>query len=158
MAGEFFNSEAGVKMLHIPYRGTGEAVTSLISGVVSLAFLDVQTMLPHVKSGRVRAIAVTGSKRSTVLPELPTIAESAFPGFESGVWYGVLAPARTPPEVVARLNAELVKIVQSPEVRKLLQEQGAEPVGSSAQEFGNLIRTDIARWNKVIKAAGITTN
>ena len=158
LAGEFFNSEAGVKMLHIPYRGTGEAVTSLISGVVSLAFLDVQTMLPHVKSGRVRAIAVTGSKRSTVLPELPTIAESAFPGFESGVWYGVLAPARTPPEVVARLNAELVKIVQSPEVRKLLQEQGAEPVGSSAQEFGNLIRTDIARWNKVIKAAGITTN
>ena len=101
---------------------------------------------------------MTGSKRSTVLPELPTIAESAYPGFESGVWYGVLAPARTPPEVVARLNAELVKIVQSPEVRKLLQEQGAEPVGSSAQEFGNLIRSDIARWNKVITAAGITTN
>lgn len=157
LAGEFFNSLTGVKMVHVPYRGTGEAVTALLSGVVSLAFLDVPTMLPHVKTGRLRAIAVTGTKRSPVVPELPTIAES-YPGFESGIWYGVLAPARTPPELVARLNAELVKIVQSPQVRKHLQEEGAEPVGSTAQEFGNLIRSDMARWNKVIKAAGISTN
>ena len=158
LAGELFNALAGIKMVHVPYRGTGEAATAVLSGVVSMAFLDVPTMLPHIKSGRLRGIAVTGEKRSVVAPDLPTIAESGYPGFESGIWYGVLAPAATPPEIIARLNSELIKIVHSPEMRKTLSSEGAEPVGSSAEAFGTLIRKEISRWNKVIKDAGIVVN
>ena len=158
LAGELFNAMAGINMTDVPYRGTGEAATAVIGGVVSLAFLDVPTMLPLVKSGRLRGLAVTGQKRSAVVPEMPTIAESGYPGFESGIWYGVLAPARTPREVVARLNAELVKIVQSPEMRKTLSNEGAEPVGSSPEAFGEHIKIEIARWAKVIKDARISVN
>ena len=158
LAGELFNTMAGIHMVHIPYRGTGEAVTAVLGGVVSMAFLDVPTMLPHIKSGRLRGIAVTSTKRSSVAPELPTIAESGFPGFESGLWYGVVAPARTPPEIIARLNAELVKITQSPEMRETLRAEGAESVGSTPEAFSELIRREIVRWAKVIKDARIKTN
>ena len=145
-------------MVHVPYRGTGEAATAVLGGVVSMAFLDVPTMLPHIKSGRLRGVAVTGAKRSAVAPDLPTIAESGYPGFESGIWYGVLAPAGTPPEILARLNAELVKIVHSPEMRLTLSNEGAEPIGSSAAAFDAHIRKELVRWGKVIKDAGITVN
>ena len=158
LAGELFNTMAGIHMVHIPYRGTGEAVTAVLGGVVSMAFLDVPTMLPHIKSGRLRGIAVTSTKRSSVAPELPTIAESGFPGFESGLWYGVVAPARTPPEIIARLNAELVKITQSPEMRETLRAEGAESVGSTPEAFSELIRREIVRWAKVIRDAHIKTN
>ncbi len=158
LAGELFNAMAGINMTHVPYRGTGEAATAVMGGVVSLAFLDVPTMLPLVKSGRLRGLAVTGQKRSAVVPEMPTIAESGYPGFESGIWYGVLAPARTPREIVARLNAELVKIVQSPEMRQTLSNEGAEPVGSSPEVFGEHIKIELARWGKVIRDARISVN
>ena len=158
LAGELFNTMAGIHMVHIPYRGTGEAVTAVLGGVVSMAFLDVPTMLPHIKSGRLRGIAVTSTKRSSVAPELPTIAESGYPGFESGLWYGVVAPARTPPEIIARLNAELVKITQSPEMRETLRAEGAESIASTPEAFGELIRREIVRWAKVIRDAHIKTN
>ena len=158
LAGELFNSLAGIKMVHVPYRGTGEAATAVLGGVVSMAFLDVPTMLPHIKSGRLRGIAVTGEKRSAVAQDLPTISESGYPGFESGIWYGVLAPAGTPPDIVARLNRELVKIVHSPEMGATLSNEGAEPVGGSAEAFAAHIRRELARWSKVIKEAGIPVN
>ena len=155
LAGELFSSLAGIKMLHVPYKGTGEAAIAIVGGTVSLAFLDVQTMLPFVKSGRLRGIAVTGPTRSSSAPDLPTVAESGYPGFQSGVWYGVLAPAGTPRNIVARLNTEIVKIVQSPDMRKTMSSEGAEPVGSTPEEFSELIKSEIPRWKKVIGEAGI---
>lgn len=156
LSGELFNSIAKIKMTHIPYRGGGQAVIAIVSGEVSLGFVDLVSMLPHVKSGRVRSIALTSLKRSPILPELPTIAESGYPGFQSGIWYGVIAPARTPPEVIARLNSDLVKIVRSPDFLESLKAEGADPVASTPDYFGEFIRKEIARWEKVIKAANIS--
>ena len=149
---------AKIKMTHVPYRGGGQAVIAIVSGEVSLGFVDLVSMLPHVKSGRLRGIALTGLKRSSLLPNLPTIAESGYPGFQSGIWYGVLAPARTPPEIVARLNSELVKIVRSPDFLESLTAEGAQAVASSPEYFGDFIKHEIARWAKVIKEAKISTN
>ena len=155
LAGELFNSMAKIKMTHVPYRGGGQAVIAIVSGEVSLGFVDLVSMLPQVKSGRLRSIALTGLKRSPLLPNLPTISESGYPGFQSGIWYGVLAPARTPPEIVARLNSELVKIVRSPDFLESLTAEGAQAVASSPEYFGDFIKTEIARWAKVIKEAKI---
>ena len=157
LAGEFFSSLAGVKMLHIPYKGTGEAASSLVAGTVNAAFLDVQTLLPLVKAGRLRAIAVTGAKRLQILPDLPTVAEagSAFAGFESGVWYGIIAPGATPAPLVSRLNAEIVKALGSAEMQKALLDVAAEPVGGTPQAFTDLIKTEIERWGAAVKRAGL---
>lgn len=158
LSGELFNSTARIKLTHVPYRGGGQAVLAIVTGEVSLGFVDLVSMLPHVKTGRVRAIALTSLKRSTVLPDLPTIAESGYPGFESGIWYGVVAPARTPPEVIARLNAELVKIVRTPDFLASLKTEGAEAVASTPAYFGDHIKQETARWAKVIKEAKISVN
>ena len=155
LAGELFNSVAGIRLVHIPYKGTGEAARAVVSGTVQLAFLDVQTMLPLVNAGLLRAIAVTGAARSTVVPALPTIAESGYPGFESGVWYGVLAPARTPPAVITRLNAEIVRIMQNPEMLNTLSHLGAEPAANSPAAFAQLIQAELPRWSKVIRESGL---
>ena len=155
LSGELFNSVAKIRMTHVPYRGGGQAVLAIVSGEVSLGFVDLVSMLPQVKSGRLRGIALTGLKRSPLLPNLPTIAETGYPGFQSGIWYGVLAPARTPPEIVARLNSELVKIVRSPDFLESLTAEGAQAVASSPEYFGDFIKTEIARWAKVIKEARI---
>ena len=155
LSAELFNATAGIRMVHVPYRGTGQAVVAIVSGEVSAGFNDVMTTLPHMKSGKLRGLAVTSPKRSPAVPELPTIAET-YPGFQSGVWYGVLAPAKTPPEIVARLNSELVRIVKTPEFTKTLAAEGAEPVASTPEYFGDFIRTETARWAKIIKAASIT--
>ncbi|MBI2224720.1 MAG: tripartite tricarboxylate transporter substrate binding protein, partial [Betaproteobacteria bacterium] len=138
--------------------GTGQAVLAIVTGEVSLGFNDVMTNLPQMKAGRLRGLAVTSLKRSSATPDLPTIAESGYPGFQSGVWYGVLAPAGTPPEIVSRLNAELVKITRNPEFLQRLTAEGGEAVGSSPEQFGNYIKTETARWAKIIKEANITAN
>jgi tripartite-type tricarboxylate transporter receptor subunit TctC len=144
----------GVKLTHIPYKGSGLAITELIGGQVQLMFAGIVPIDPHVKAGRVRGIAVSSARRSISLPQVPTIAESGLPGFEVVGWYGVLAPARTPQPVVSRLHGEFIKILQTPDVRARLLGEGAEPVGNSPAEFAAFIKTDIARWAKVIKAAG----
>jgi tripartite-type tricarboxylate transporter receptor subunit TctC len=154
LAGELFNTMTGVKLTHIPYKGSGLAITELIGGQVQLMFAGIVPIDPHVKAGRVRGIAVSSAKRSVALPQVPTIAESGLPGFEVVGWYGVLAPAHTPPLIVARLNREFLKILQTPEMRDRLLSEGAEPVGNSPAEFTAFLKTDIARWAKVIKAAG----
>ena len=155
LSAELFNATAGIKMVHVPYRGTGQAVVAIVSGEVSAGFNDVMTTLPHMKSGKLRGLAVTSLKRSPAVPELPTIAET-YPGFQSGVWYGVLAPAKTPPEILAKLNAELLRIVKTPDFQKALAAEGAEPVASTPDYFGDFIRKETARWAKIIKAANIT--
>lgn len=155
LSGELFNSRAGIRMTHVPYRGGGQAAVAILTGEVSLGFVDVVSMLPQVKTGRVRPIAVTSLKRSSALPQIPTIAESGYRGFESGIWYGVIAPAGTPPEAVARLNAELVKITRSPDFMADLNRTGAQPVGSTPEAFADFIREQTARWAKVIKEANI---
>ena len=158
LSGELFNATAGITMVHVPYRGTGEAVLAIMSGEVSLGFNDVPTTMPHMSSGRLRGIAVTSLKRSPAVPELPAIAESGYPGFQSGVWYGVLAPARTRSEIVARLNSELVRIVRTAEFSQSLAAEGAVPVASTPEFFGDFIKTETARWAKIIKAANIASN
>ena len=154
LAGELFNTMTGVKLTHIPYKGSGLAITELIGGQVQLMFAGIVPIDPHVKSGRVRSIAVSSAKRSVAIPHVPTIAESGLPGFEVVGWYGVLAPARTPHPIVARLHNEFIKILQTQDIRDRLLSEGAEPVGNTPAEFTAFIKTDIGRWAKVIKAAG----
>lgn len=155
LAAELFSSLTGVKMTHVPYRGTGDAALAVVTGTVSLAFLDTQTLLPLIKGGRLRGLAVTGPQRSPAAPELPTMVELGYSRFLSGVWYGIVAPAHTPPDVIARLNAEIVKAVRGPELQSILRREAAEPVGSSAAEFGELIKAELQRWGTVIREAGI---
>lgn len=158
LSGELFNEMARIRMTHVPYRGGGQAVLAIVTGEVSLGFVDLVSMLPHVKTGRVRAVALTSLKRSSVLPDLPTIAESGYPGFQSGIWYGVVAPARTPQEIITRLNSELVKIVRTPEFLASLKAEGAEAVASTPGYFGEHIKQETARWAKVIRDAKIAVN
>jgi tripartite-type tricarboxylate transporter receptor subunit TctC len=154
LAGELFDNLAGVKMVHIPYKGGGPALIDLLGGQMQLMFATMPAAMPHVKSGRLRAIAVTSVKHSQTLPDLPTIGET-LKGYDASTWYGVLAPARTPRPVVTSLHAEIVKILGVAETRERLLAQGFEPVGSTPAEFGNYIKSEIAKWGKVIKAAGI---
>lgn len=154
LSGELFKSMAGVDMLHVPYKGSGPAVSDLIGGQINMMFDNMPSSLPHVKAGRLRAIAVTSAKRSPAMPDLPTVAESGVPGYESVAWFGVLAPAGTPPALVKKLNAEIVKVLKSPDVAQRLASQGAEPVYNTPEEFSALIKTEMVKWAKVIKASG----
>ena len=158
LSGALFNAMARITMTHIPYRGGGQAVLAIMTGEVSMGFVDLVSMLPHVTTGRVRAIALTSLKRSAVLPGTPTIAESGYPEFQSGIWYGVIAPARTPPEIITRLHTELVKIIRTPDFLASLKAEGAEAVASSPDVFGEHIQREISRWARVIKDAKIITN
>ena len=155
LAAEILNNMAHVSMVHIPYKGGSLAIQDLVAGHVQLMFENMPSILPFVQSGRLRGIAVTSLKRSAAAPELPTMIELGFPGFEAGSWYGLFAPAGTPPEIVARLNAELVATLRTPETRKLLMDQGAEPVGNSPEEFSAFILEEIAKWGRVIRSARI---
>ena len=154
LAGEMLKMMSGVDMVHVPYKGTGPATTAVLSGEVSLSFGNIISVLPHVKGGRLRAIAVTTPKRSPVLPDVPAVAET-LAGYSAGPWYGVLAPAGTPQEIISRLNQEIVKILRSPEVMKTLSAEGADPIGSSPGEFANLLKTETERWGKVVRQAGM---
>jgi tripartite-type tricarboxylate transporter receptor subunit TctC len=150
---ELFKSMAHIDINHIPYKGSAPALVDLIGGQVSVMFDNMPTSLPHVKAGKLRALAVSTVRRSFALPQLPTVAESGLPGFEVSVWFSVLAPAATPRDIVQKLNAVLVKALQSPDVKQRLAEQGAEPVGNTPEQFAATIQRDLAKWAKVDKDA-----
>jgi tripartite-type tricarboxylate transporter receptor subunit TctC len=155
LACELYKSTAGVDIVHVPYKGLAPAITDLLGGQLQIVFADVGLIAPHLKAGKVKGLAVTGRERSSVLPELPTMIEAGLPNYQAGTWYGVLAPAGTPPAVVSRLNAELQKIVGSPDIKAQFAVQGIEPAGGTPEQFGALIRDDSARWGRLIKAANI---
>lgn len=158
MSMEMFMYMTGTKLVHVPYKGGAPSVQALMSGEVQVNMATISTALPQVRAGRLRALAVTSLRRSSALPDLPTVAESGVPGFDYASWTGMLAPAKTPIAVISRLNAESVRAMQGPEMKALLATEGAEPVGSSPQQFAEQIRTEIARWTQVVKAAGIRPN
>jgi tripartite-type tricarboxylate transporter receptor subunit TctC len=152
---ELFAGKAGIKMTHIPYRGTALAVTDLLAGQVQMVFSDPISALQYVKSGALVALAVTSKDRSPVAPDVPTIAESGYPGFDAIAWHGILAPANTPPAIVARLNAEIVKALNDPQTKMLLEKQAIQTVGSSPEAFADFIKRDIAVWKEVADQAKI---
>src|ERR1044071_8900797 len=156
LVAELFNSKAGLKMTHIPYRGTALATADLVAGQLTMVFGDPISVLPHIKSGKLRALAVTSLERSPVAPDVPTVAESGYPGFEALAWHGILAPAKTPPAVVKKLNEEIVKAVQEPATRELLANQAMQAVGNTPEEFAAFIQKDIAIWKEVAAAAKVT--
>lgn len=155
LAGELFKMLTGTNIVHVPYKGNAEALTDLISGRVSIVFTGVPPVVPLVKAGRVRLIATTGKARIPSLPDVPTIAEAGLPGAQVLIWYGLVAPAATPRDVVVRLNREVLKIMQSPDIREKFSQQGIDPETSTPEEFAKLIRDEYARWTKVIRASGI---
>ena len=154
LSAELFNLMAGIKMTHVPYKGAAPSIIALISGETQLTFTTVLVALPHVQTGRLRAVAVCSLKRSPVMAQVPTIDESGLKGYESTAWYGLLVPVKTPAGIVEQLNRETVRVIQSPEIRDSFLKQGAEPIGSTPDAFGKLIRADIEKWTKVVKATG----
>ena len=155
IAAELFALQAGVKLLHIPYKGGGPALASVIAGETSLSFPSLSAVLPQVNGGRLRAIAITSTQRSALLPKVPTIAESGYPEYAFTSWVGVLVPAATPPAVVAALNAHIVKAMRNPVVIERFAADGNEVVAGSPEQFAALIKTELARWAKVVKASGM---
>lgn len=155
LATELFRSLTQTEMVHVPYKGTGAAITDLIGGQVPLCLCTLPSVFPHAKSGRLRALAVTTARRAAAAPDVPTVAEAGVPGYEVSQWYGLLAPAGTPSAIIERLNSEVGKALKHPETRSRLQTEGAEPVGSSPQEFGAFFKTEIAKWTQILQKAGI---
>jgi tripartite-type tricarboxylate transporter receptor subunit TctC len=155
LANELLKSMTGMKIVHVPYKGVAPAAVDLISGQVQMMSGDLSSLLPHVKSRRMRALAVTGAKRSHLLPQVPTIAESGIPGYEASGWFGVLVPAATPAPVVERLNAAIVKGLAAPDARERLNAFGGEAGGSTPEQFAAHIRNEAAKWGKLIKALGL---
>lgn len=156
LAAELFMHLSGTKMLMVPYKGGSPSMTAMLAGQCQVNFAALSTALPHVRSGKVRAIAVSSAKRATTAPDYPTIAEAGVPGYEHSSWVGLLAPAKTPRPVLARLSAEAIKAAEASDTKPYLLKSGLEPVGSTAAEFAAVIKTEIAKWQKVVKAAGIT--
>jgi tripartite-type tricarboxylate transporter receptor subunit TctC len=154
LAGELLKLMGGVNIIHVPYKGGAPALTAILSGEVDLTYENSLIIVPHIKSGKVRALGVTGAQRSKLLPDLPSIAE-ALPGYGASGWYGLVAPAATPKDVLARLNAEAVRALRSPDVAEKLSGQGAEPAPGSPGEFAAFIRAEIEKWSKVVKAANM---
>lgn len=158
LAGELFKLMGKVDIAHVPFKGGAPALTALISGEVDLSYENSLVVTPHVKSGRVRALAVTGEKRSPLMPDLPTISESGLQGYNASGWYGLFVPAATPRAIVTRLHAEAVKVLRLPEVVKTLSSQGADPVGSSPEEFSRFVRSEIDKWANLVKLAKMKTD
>ena len=152
---ELFKLAAGVNIVHVPYKGTGQALTDVIGGQVQMMMSSMLPAVPHVKAGRLRALGVTSARRAAGYPELPTLAESGLPGFETTSWHGILAPARTPKAVVARIHAELVKMLNQADVKAIFANQGMDVVASTREDFTAYIRSETVKWAKVIKAIGI---
>ena len=155
LAAELFKAMAGIDLLHVPYKGVGNAVTDLLGGQVQVMVAPTQSVTGHVKSGKLRALAVTGSKRLATLPEVPTLSEAGVPGYEAVGWFGLLAPVATPRDIVTMLNREINRILQLPDVKTRLLELGAEPASLSPEQFIDFIRSDNAKWEKLIKERGI---
>ena len=154
LSGELFRTMAGINVVHIPFKGSPAAVIGVIAGQIVMAFPNIPPALPHVRSGKLKALAVTTAKRSAALPDLPTIAESGLPGYEATAWFGVLAPAGTSSAIIAKLNSAIVKSVHVCEMRERLSAEGTEAVGNTPEQFAQIIKTDIAKWAKVVKASG----
>ena len=155
MAGELFKVMAGVEIVHIPHKGSGEARTSVMSGQVEVMLDAITTMVPMARAGRVRALGTTGLKRSSVLPDVPTISEAGVSGYETTIWLGLMAPTGTPKPVIDRLNAEVMKIIARPDVKKAWNEQGAEPMAMTPGDFEKYLNADIAKWAKIVKTSGM---
>jgi tripartite-type tricarboxylate transporter receptor subunit TctC len=155
LSAELFQYMAGVKWVHLAYKGGGPGLIALLSGEVSLYFGNVPTVIRHVRAGKLNGLATTGVNRSSAAPDLPTVAESGVPGYEVSTWWGLSAPAGTPPAIVQRLHKETIRALNAPDVRKLLENLGAEVLGTTPREYAGFIRSEIDKWGKVIKAAGI---
>jgi tripartite-type tricarboxylate transporter receptor subunit TctC len=155
VASEYFLDAAKIKVLHIPYKGTGPAVQDTIGGQVQLVFGAVPVTLPHVKAGRLRALAVTTDKRIAAAPDLPTVAESGYPGYEVTNWHGLVGPKGLPRGIVERLNREIGEVVKGEDMKKNLAADGLEPAGGSPERFGEILKNEMARWAKVVQQAGI---
>jgi tripartite-type tricarboxylate transporter receptor subunit TctC len=152
---EMLKAQAGINLVHVPYKGTPQAVIDLLSGQVQAMFANTLSVLPHVKAGRLRALAISSAKRSAAAPELPTVAESGMPGYESGTWFGMFAPAGTPREIISRLNGEINKIVATAEMKSRLVAQGADPISVTPEQFRAFVKNELARWGKIVKTVGI---
>jgi tripartite-type tricarboxylate transporter receptor subunit TctC len=155
LAMELFCNMAKITMVHVPYKGSAPAIIDIVAGHITVMAATALTGIPHVRSGRLRALAVTSAKRTAAAPEVPTLAEAALPGYDAVQWYGVLAPAQTPPDIVGRINAEIVRILQLNDVKERLHGDGADPVGSTPDEFTRFIRDETTKWSKVARDAGI---
>jgi tripartite-type tricarboxylate transporter receptor subunit TctC len=155
LAMELFNHVTGLKMVHVPFKGQGPAMTALLGGHTPLMVANLVSALPQVKAGRIRALGISSAKRSPVAPDIPTIAEAGVPGFEVVQWFGMLAPANTPRDIVAKLNAGVVRTLQDASVKERFLSDGAEPIGSTPEQFGAVIAADLRKWAKVIRDAGI---
>ena len=155
LATEVFRMQADISIVHVPYKGTPPAVTDLLAGQVQIMFANTLSVLPFVRSGRLRALAISSSRRSAAAPELPTIAESGMAGFDVSTWFGMFAPSATPKDIIGRLNGEVRKIVQLPDVRAQLISQGADPIGSTPEEFKAYIQSELVKWEKAVKAIGV---
>jgi tripartite-type tricarboxylate transporter receptor subunit TctC len=156
LAGELFNAMANVKMVHVPYKGNAPALTDLIGGHVDVVFNGLTSALPFIKSGKLRALGMTSLNRSSTLPSVPTLDEAGLKGFQAVAWNGLTAPARTPKNVIDKINADVLKVVRSPELVEKLKAEGSDAVGSSVDQYAKFLRDEIAKWNKVIKFANIT--
>ena len=155
LAGELLKNVAKVDIVHVPYKGGGPALTDVLGGQIEMTFVGAPASMPHIKSGRLKVLAVTTTKRSVALPDVPTVAELGFPGYELAAWYGVLAPARTSPQIVTQLSTEIAKAIAVADVRDKLLALGIEPVGSTPDAFGEHLKSEIARWTQIIAKAGI---
>ena len=158
LAGELFNTMAGVKMVHIPYKGGGPAMIELVGGQVQLVFATAASAVPQIKGGKIKGVAVTTAKRSALMPDLPTISEAGLPGFDANNWYGLLAPAKTPRPIVMRLNTEITKVLALPDVKDFLFNQGLDPAPGTPEQFGAYIKSEMTKWAKVVKDSGAKAN
>lgn len=155
LGGEMLKAMAGINIVHVPYKGGAASITDLIAGQVQLVISSAPSVVPHVKNGRLRALAIGGAKRTPALPEVPTVAESGVPGYEYTTWYGIFVPAKTPQTIVAKLNAELVRMLADPQMTQRFQSQGGDPASSTPAELTAYMKEETARWQRVIKTAGI---
>jgi len=155
LSGELFKSMAQIDLLHVPYKGMGQATTDLLAGQIDLLFAPAQAVMQHVMAGKLKAIATTGARRSDTLRDLPTVAESGLPGYEAIGWFGLLAPAATPKTVVEKLSADLNRVLADPDVKKRIQDLGADPAGNTPEQFGRFIRDDQAKWARLVREAGL---
>jgi tripartite-type tricarboxylate transporter receptor subunit TctC len=158
LLGEMLKADTGISMLHVPYRGVAPAITDVIGGQVDAAFSSVPSVLQMIRAGNVRALAVSSARRIAAAPEIPTIAESALPGFDVNPWWGILAPAGTDMAIVRKINTDVADILRSKEMIDFLATQGAEPLITSPEEFLGILRADLVKWAKVVKDAGVTIN